>query len=569
MYRKLPWTNPMELDKARIERYQRQLREDETQSQSHGAPKNSKTAGRVAMLDDLYLPILLTTTKSAFIACSSDGSASAKGWADGADWKALLKTLTFDNKDLGGSFIRYLMRDYNLRWNGCTINSENSMQVYTRRLRGLYKKYTAEPWDDNLRDHLRQYAKILITPKWKLRREPKAKPTMGPDFFIYHIHFLWVHDTSHFHIGLDRLDDATVRHFAMYTGCQKHELVYAKPPYLDKILKTTAEDTDAYTDVENDTDECVRRRPKECWLRVLCWEDIDFWILRDPERNGGRARLAMQVLHKGENKKIVPTWFTFIGEDMPALCPVSHVLAKALAEGEIDAPGYQTTAEPFFSTKLNQPSIQIKWKREWLHGPVFRRTLDDLGIKSNEPLTAGTFDSHSIRLGVAMGLLAHLTEYAYRRGFANCVDENYRQSVRDQGLRHRPNSTIYQEAYHNANCHAIVQDVFLGRGTATLYLAISNHIGLRRDENAPKVVSDELMCDIGPSSDVRRLEEEVKKMKADLEEKYGRISSAPKEDQSRYARKREELRVARQKHRRKVFKMIYKDHFDARDEEEP
>ncbi|KAF5018597.1 hypothetical protein F66182_9426 [Fusarium sp. NRRL 66182] len=79
-----------------------------------------------------------------------------------ADWKALLKTLTFDNKGLGESFIRYLMRVSDLRRNGCTINSENSIRVYTRRLGGLYKKYTAEPWDDNLRDHLRQYAKILM-----------------------------------------------------------------------------------------------------------------------------------------------------------------------------------------------------------------------------------------------------------------------------------------------------------------------------------------------------------------------------------------------------------------------
>ena len=106
------------------------------------------------------------------------------------------------------------------------------------------------------------FAKVLITSIWKLRREPKAKATTGPDFYIDHIHFLWVYDTSQFHIELDRLDDAPVRQIAMYTGCRKHELVYAKPPNLDRILKTAAEDTDAYTDVENDTEECVRRRPK-------------------------------------------------------------------------------------------------------------------------------------------------------------------------------------------------------------------------------------------------------------------------------------------------------------------
>lgn len=437
----LPSANSMELDQARIEQYQRRLRKDETPEPEPWRPQELEDSWARGNARRPLPPNHSDNHKVSLYRLQQRWHSFCAKLGKRAEWKALLKTLTFDNKGLGESFIRYLMRDSDLRRNGCTINSENSIRVYTRRLGGLYKKYTAESWDNNLRDYLRQYSKILITPKWKLRREPKAKPTMGPDFFIYHIHFLWVHDTSHFHIGLDRLDDATVRHFAMYTGCRKHELVYAKPPNLDKLLKAAAEDTDAYTDVENEPDECVRRRPKECWvcgglderwdnpkLKVLCWEDIDFWIIRDPERNGGRDRLAMQVLlrwHKGENKQIVPTWYTFIEEDIPALCPVSHVLAKALAEGVIDAPGYQTRAEPFFSTKLNQPSIKIKWKREWLHRPVFRKTHDDLGTKSDEPLTAATFDSHSIRLGVAMGLLERLTEYAYRRGFANCVDGEF------------------------------------------------------------------------------------------------------------------------------------------------
>ncbi|RSL48246.1 hypothetical protein CEP54_013014 [Fusarium duplospermum] len=178
---------------------------------------------------------------------------------------------------------------------------------------------------------------------------------MGPDFFIYYTHFLWAHDTSHFYIGQDRLDDAIVRHFAMYTSSRRHELVNANPPNLDKILKTAAADTD----VENDTDECVRCRPKEFEGPLL--GGYRFLDYRARDRDGGRDRLAMQVLlrwHKGENKKIVPTWFNLFEEDISALCPLSHVLAKALAEGVIDAPGYQTRAVPFFSTILNQPSIE-------------------------------------------------------------------------------------------------------------------------------------------------------------------------------------------------------------------
>ena len=133
----------------------------------------------------------------------------------------------------------------------------------------------------------------------------------------------------------------------------------------------------------------------------------------------------MQVLlrwHKGHNKKVVPTWNLFTEEDVPALCPISHVLAKALAEGVIASEGYQENAEPFFRTKLSKKAIKIGWKRDWHHRPVFRQTVNSLGEKSNSPLAAGSFDSHSNRLGVAMGLPEKLSSYAYRRGYAVTVD---------------------------------------------------------------------------------------------------------------------------------------------------
>lgn len=83
---------------------------------------------------------------------------------------------------------------------------------------------------------------------------------------------------------------------------------------------------DAYTDVEEEllsqprAGTCmvcggVDEREGNSKLKVLCWEDIELWILRDPEGNGGRDRLAMQVLlryHKGEKNKRVPTTFIFV-----------------------------------------------------------------------------------------------------------------------------------------------------------------------------------------------------------------------------------------------------------------
>ncbi|KAK0722950.1 hypothetical protein B0T26DRAFT_772136 [Lasiosphaeria miniovina] len=77
-------------------------------------------------------------------------------------------------------------------------------------------------------------------------------------------------------------------------------------------------------------------------LKVLYLEDIDLWILRDPERNGGRDRL----------------------EKLPVLYPITHILTRALAEGVIANEGYQTNVDSFFAIKLNKRALKIRWKKE-------------------------------------------------------------------------------------------------------------------------------------------------------------------------------------------------------------
>ncbi|KAK3323913.1 hypothetical protein B0T19DRAFT_216707 [Cercophora scortea] len=167
-----------------------------------------------------------------------------------------------------------------------------------------------------------------------------------------------------------------------------------------------------------------------------------------------------------------------------------------------------------------------------------------------------------------MGLLEKLAQSCQRRGYAECVDTNYRQSVRDQGMRHKANSTVYQEYYNNARMNAVVRDAFLGRGTQTPYLAIFNHMGLRLDENAPKRVPDEMMHMIGPSAAVRRLEQELEALEAALRQMYGRPSWAPDDKKEQYESIKAQLRTTRQKQRRKVFRMTYKDYFTESDDKE-
>jgi hypothetical protein len=205
-----------------------------------------------------------------------------------------------------------------------------------------------------------------------------------------------------------------------------------------KRFKEYDEESNAYTDLD-EPDPFILPRPKECWVcggvdqrteaqsKVLCWEDIKFWILQDPMGNGGRDYLAMQVLlrfHKGENKEIVPTWFPFVEEKLPLLCPISKLLAKAVSEGVVDMSGYDTCAEPYFSTKLGISSVYIPWKKEFWHKPVFRKTIESVEgpKKSDEPLSAAAFDSNSENLRQVAGFPDQLQSYVYRRGNLEIID---------------------------------------------------------------------------------------------------------------------------------------------------
>ncbi|KAM3543202.1 hypothetical protein ARSEF1564_003919 [Beauveria bassiana] len=224
----------------------------------------------------------------------------------------------------------------------------------------------------------------------------------------------------------------------MWTGCREHKLLYNKLKDCQKLIEEHDNESDAFSDAEPDPltfgprpvrkcDICggVDERKDNLELQLLCWEDINFYILRDPSGNHGRDRLVMTVLlqwHKGHNKNVVPTWFPLVEEDIPALCPVTYILTKAIAEGVIANEGYKKRAEPFFNTKLSRKAAFIEWKPERMHKPVFRSTINALGEKSDSAQTTHIFHERSRALGKEMGLKDSLTNYCYRRGNLQTVD---------------------------------------------------------------------------------------------------------------------------------------------------
>lgn len=69
------------------------------------------------------------------------------------EWKGLIKTLSYENKGLGESFLRYFIRQAELQ--GKPIKNESAIRVHVKKLSGLYKKYNGHEPEKSLMDHFR------------------------------------------------------------------------------------------------------------------------------------------------------------------------------------------------------------------------------------------------------------------------------------------------------------------------------------------------------------------------------------------------------------------------------
>ncbi|KAJ8058423.1 hypothetical protein OCU04_012612 [Sclerotinia nivalis] len=163
--------------------------------------------------------------------------------------------------------------------------------------------------------------------------------------------------------------------------------------------------------------------------KALCYEDICLWIVQNP-RPMGRDLLAIEVHlrhHKGVDNKPKFTTFLFRENSLPILCPISHILTRAIRDDAILVDGY-TSAEPFFTTDLGgqgMKAIKVHWKLEWLKRPIFRRSVRSANgwVKSKtEPMSYSTYAFYIDRLGKDTGFEDKLTSYCFRRGTANAVD---------------------------------------------------------------------------------------------------------------------------------------------------
>jgi hypothetical protein len=108
------------------------------------------------------------------------------------------------------------------------------------------------------------------------------------------------------------------------------------------------------------------------------------------------------------------------------LCPISHILARAIRDNTILVDGF-TTTEPFFATHLQDPEKAFKmyWQSLLLKTPVFRRSIrciDGFKKSDTEPFPYSSYTFYVNRLEKLVSFEERLTSYGFRRGITNVVD---------------------------------------------------------------------------------------------------------------------------------------------------
>jgi len=255
--------------------------------------------------------------------------------------------------------------------------------------------------------------------------------------------------------------------------------------------------------------------------------------------------------HKGVDNKPKPTTFLFRENPLPILCPISHILTRAIRDNAILVDGY-TSAEPFFDTDLggqNVKAMKVHWKPECLKRPLFRLSVwtTDGWVKSTtKPMTYSKYAFYLNRIGQDAGLEDRLTSYCFRRGLVNAIDGKAPDAVRDQVMRHNPFTGVFNEAYNNQAVRFNVQDAYLESDVTDDGLTRAfTHMSIRCNPGAPKEVPREVMDRLlAADPGIAVLQRKFKESHTSIKWDYTFINRAPKEIREAHKKLGQQLKAA-------------------------
>ncbi|KZZ99241.1 FluG domain-containing protein [Beauveria brongniartii RCEF 3172] len=270
------------------------------------------------------------------------------------------------------------------------------------------------------------------------------------DDLLLGLTYYWSRDRSVFPTEDDRLDLPTIMLFQAYTACRLAELVDgtkcrgADDPTLDDSDVEDASDRAADDVVVAGGGESLpgnsgtsNRKMNQKWKPTTTpgYEP-------EPE-SGSNAGSSLDDsldvnLHDsvfdsnkesddgesddggdGDDTSDIKTIFLFRENPLPILCPISHILARAIRDNAVDVDGF-THATLFFSTEIGRAATKVNWKTSMLKTPVFRRSVRSAAggweKSSTDPMKYSAYAFYLDRIGSDLGSEDKWTSYCMRRG---------------------------------------------------------------------------------------------------------------------------------------------------------
>jgi hypothetical protein len=187
-------------------------------------------------------------------------------------------------------------------------------------------------------------------------------------------------------------------------------------------------------------------------------------------------------------------------------CLITLIVSIAVLDGTFES-STLTSVDAVFAVGISGPVsyLPLRWKKEWLKRPVFRRCDGDV----NSPLPYRTLHDYMDRQSLDMGCEKPIRPKDWRRNVGNTVSGLASDAVRDQIMRHKNHSNVFQDAYLSAHVKLDVQSAVLGEPPHTAVLNMMSHVGPSRDPRASSdMAPDDVWALLPPNAEIEALEQE-------------------------------------------------------------
>ncbi|KAK3938085.1 hypothetical protein QBC46DRAFT_460441 [Diplogelasinospora grovesii] len=220
-------------------------------------------------------------------------------------------------------------------------------------------------------------------------------------------------------------------------------------------------------------------------LKALCYKDIQLMVVRHPVTGEDVHAMAVKFTHhKGADNKLKPTIFFFTLSRRLIFCLITVIISLAVADGAFDAPSLNSVRR-VFEVKNTGPvkCTPLRWKREWLKRPVFRR-FNGPEVSADEALPYSKLRDDIGRQSLDAGQEKPMQPKDFRRGAANEANGKAPNAVRDQMMRHDPKWATFNSAYINVRVKFHLQNAVLHEPHEDALIKMLMHISVMRDPRA-------------------------------------------------------------------------------------